>query len=106
MSDQTDSNCPQSDEPELLVEALPTRPGPSPELWQAGWRLTNRGSEPLELQEAWVPHGRFRAEAETLSPPLLLAPGESRSYSRLVRCDELPGTEVENAFLIVRGVSA
>src|SRR4051794_144720 len=102
MTSNNASEC----EPELLVESLPTQAGPSPGLWQASWRLTNWGSASLELLESWLPHGRFRAEAETLSPPLVLAPSESRSYSRLVRCDELPGTELENAFLIHRGVLA
>ncbi len=66
------------------------------------WQIENRGDRSLTLLAAWLPHGSFRAPERTLEPPIRLAPGESARLDMLARCDEAPGTAVENAFVILR----
>jgi hypothetical protein len=72
-----------------------------PERWRVTWLITNEGSDPLALQAAWIPHGRFRGDGRLpLSGDL---PAESsRRLSFDVTAAEPPGTVVENAFLILR----
>ena len=55
----------------------------------------------VELFTARVPHGKFRSEERNFEPPLKILGGESGRVQMLVRCDELAGTVVENAFLIL-----
>ena len=88
--------------PRLLVEPAGCRAESSPDHWLAAWRIRNLSRQPLELVEAWAPHGRFRAAARPLGPDLKLLPGESASLELTVTCREPPGTVVENAFLILR----
>lgn len=65
------------------------------------WRVLNEGVEPLELLDAWLPHGRFRAERRPFAPGLSLAQGETKRLEFAVACEEEPGTVVENAFVIL-----
>jgi hypothetical protein len=66
------------------------------------WTIENASAEVMQIEEAWVPHGRFRAERERYDPPLQLVPGEMARLDFNVAFDEKPGVEVENAFVIVR----
>jgi hypothetical protein len=70
--------------------------------WPVAWTIQNASAELVQIEEAWVPHGRFRAERERYDPPLQLAPRESARLDFEVAFDEEPGIEVENAFVIVR----
>ena len=56
----------------------------------------------MTLQAAWQPHGRFRAAERTLSDAPRLAPGDATELVLPVAFDEPAGTEVENAFVILR----
>ncbi len=47
-----------------------------------------------------LPHGRFRSGEKQLEAILL--PRNNAQLEFQVRCDELPGTIVENAFLILQ----
>ena len=56
----------------------------------------------MQLLEAWLPHGRFRAEAVPLTGHPPLAAGTSVRLAFTVRFDEPHGELVENAFVILR----
>ena len=66
-----------------------------------GWRIQNVGTPRLEVTETWLPHGRFRAERQSMEPALRVEPGQSVELTFDVACREDPGTVVENAFLIL-----
>ena len=69
--------------------------------WRVTWEILNLLDEPLLLEDAWVPHGRFRGEGHTRLD-LALPPHASSHLQLPVSADERPGTVVENAFLILR----
>ncbi len=70
--------------------------------WGVAFEVRNEGDAPVELLEAWLPHGRFRAEAVPLSEQPLLASGASVRLEFTVGFDEPTGELVENAFMILR----
>jgi hypothetical protein len=72
--------------------------------WQVSWLVTNDGPESLALEAVWIPHGRFRGEGRM---PLSVGvdPGRSAQLTFSVTAREEAGTSVENAFLILRGIS-
>jgi len=72
--------------------------------WRVVFEVRNAGDRPVELLEAWLPHGRFRAEAVSLSEQPLLASGASTQLTFTVGFDEPPGEIVENAFVILRAL--
>jgi hypothetical protein len=69
--------------------------------WTAAWLLHNAGAQPLELEAAWIPHGRFRGDGR-LPLAVVIDPGASHELEFAVTAEEPPGTIVENAFLILR----
>ena len=73
----------------------------APGRWRVEWRLTNLLHEPLSLQDAWLPHGRFRGDGH-MPQDLRIAPGSDHYLGLFVRAEEAPGTVVENAFLILQ----
>ena len=73
-----------------------------PGAWRVAFEVRNAGGEPVELLEAWLPHGRFRAEAVPLTAHPPLASGASARLEFTVGFDEPPGELVENAFVILR----
>ena len=94
--------------PSLTVSRVSCRPvaGASREpsdgrRWVATWVLHNAGNQPLELEAAWIPHGRFRGEGR-LPLSAQISAGASQELAFVVTADEVPGTVVDNAFLIVR----
>ena len=69
--------------------------------WRVSWRLQNRATERLCVEDAWVPHGRFRGEGH-VSLGTQLEPGGSHRLELKVWAQETPGTVVQNAFLILQ----
>jgi hypothetical protein len=69
--------------------------------WEITWLLTNDGPESLDLEAAWIPHGRFRGEGRLALSGDLHA-GASTQLIFSVTAREGAGTSVENAFLILR----
>jgi hypothetical protein len=69
--------------------------------WRVAWRVHNEGRTALSLNDAWIPHGRFRGDGHI---PLseTIGPGEATLISFTVTGDEPPNTVVENAYLILR----
>jgi hypothetical protein len=64
-------------------------------------RIHNDASGALQLDDAWLPHGRFRGEGHVALNTEVPA-GESRVVELTVSAAEPPGTIVENAFLVLR----
>ncbi|MBI3057806.1 MAG: hypothetical protein HYY81_00615 [Deltaproteobacteria bacterium] len=62
----------------MHVEQASRNRGAEPNCWLVAWRVRNLGQRPLQILSGRLPHSRFRA------------------------CSELPGTIVENAFIILR----
>ena len=86
----------------LLVEPAACQAGPEPGRWLITWRIQNCGTEPLRLLEAWLPHGQFWGERQAFTPIIELSSEENTLLERAVTCIEPPGSEIENAFLILR----
>ena len=70
------------------------------ECWNIGWRITNRGAQPLSVLAAHLPHGQFKSEEVRFAPRLDLAPGANEQFQTSVRCHEPSGLVTENAFVI------
>lgn len=88
--------------PRLEVEVLGCRPGSEAGQWRAAWRIWNRGDEPASVLAAWHPHGKFRGAQNVIEPPISVQPGDYGGLQTAVRCTEPPGSEIENAFLVLR----
>jgi hypothetical protein len=82
------------------------RHGASADRWMVGWSIVNLGDAPLTILAARAPHGKFRADEKEFTPPVELASNQSGRIELEVLSSEAGGGEVENAFLILRVVSA
>jgi hypothetical protein len=89
------------DPPRLRIDVADCRPADRPGAWHVSWRLTSEDERPLQVQEAWVPHGRFRGEHRQALHHVV-PEGETSVVELIVRAQEAAGTVVENAFLILR----
>jgi hypothetical protein len=69
--------------------------------WRVAWTVRNEDARPVSLEDAWIPHGRFRGEGH-IRVNALIEPHSSSRLAFSVATDEVPGTVVENAFLILR----
>jgi hypothetical protein len=69
--------------------------------WRVAWLVHNDGSSPLRLEDAWIPHGRFRGEGH-VPLQMNIEPGAASDIELSVSSAEPPGTVVENAFVILR----
>jgi hypothetical protein len=69
--------------------------------WRVAWLVHNDGSSPLRLEDAWLPHGRFRGEGH-VAVERKIEPGAASHIELSVSSAEPPGTVVENAFVILR----
>ncbi len=87
--------------PQVGVEQVAQHPEPTSGRWRIAWRMQNLGRQPLQLLAVRLPHSRFRSEERELTPASVLLPDERARLECSVACSELPGTVVENAFLIV-----
>jgi len=87
--------------PAVRIEVEHAQPGAYSRQWRVAWRITNLGAQPLQLDDAWIPHGRFRGEGH-IPLTLSVGQGDSRRIELNVAADEPPGTIVENAYLILR----
>ena len=92
----------QSERPWLEVEQAGVSAGDSQGQWFAAWHVENRSMGPVRLLNGWLPHAQFRGEEQVFEGQGTLAPGESTSVKLQVRCQEPPGTEFTNAFIIMQ----
>ena len=88
--------------PRLLIEAAHCRAGTAQGQWLAAWRIHNLGREPIVLLSTWLPHDKFAHPRQGIDPSVQLAPGGSTVLELPVACHELPGSVVENAYVILR----
>ena len=88
--------------PRVLVEQASRRAGSASDQWLVTWQVQNLGQQPLQLLAARLPHSRFRSAERELVPRPQVLPGEHARLEFSVACSGLPGTVVENAFLILR----
>jgi hypothetical protein len=88
--------------PRLLIEAAHCHAGTAQGQWLAAWRLHNLERDPVGLLSTWLPHDKFANPHQGIDPPVQLAPGGSTMLELPVACHELPGSVVENAYIILR----
>jgi hypothetical protein len=88
--------------PSLQVEPTGHRAGLSPDQWIVAWHIRNTGHHPVQIEQVWLPHGKFRSPQRQLLPSVELAPGGVFDLELPVTFGEPPGNQVENAFLIFR----
>ena len=69
--------------------------------WRVTWLITNVSPATLRVEDAWVPHGRFRGDGH-IGLALEIGSGGSAPLELAVRALEPVGTVVENAFVILR----
>ena len=88
--------------PLIDVKQISQSSGSDFNTWKVNWRIGNLGRHPLRLLSARLPHGRFRGKEIIITEIKEIGPRDSTHIELTVLCKELPGTEVENAFLILR----
>src|SRR3954449_3603420 len=98
----TGPNTEANEAPEIALEQRAAHRAASEDGWFVTWRITNRTTDLIRLDSAWLPHGQFRGERTEISPALALGPGRSADLEMVARWDEAASV-VENAFLIVTG---
>jgi hypothetical protein len=76
---------------------MPGRPG----RWRVAWRFHNGEPIPLEIHNAWVPHGQFRGDGR-VSLAIVVDGGGAARVELPVAASEAPGSVVRNAFLILQ----
>jgi len=89
-------------EPHVGLEQVSCVSCSAPNLWRIAWEVQNLGEKRLEVLSGRLPHGKFRSEEQEFNPGLEVPPNHSAELEFTVKCGEKPGTEVENAFLILR----
>jgi hypothetical protein len=66
--------------------------------WRTTWRIASTHPEAVRVVAAVAPHSKFRGET---SLDLTLRGKRSRTFPLVVRVDGTPGSQIENAFVIV-----
>jgi hypothetical protein len=66
--------------------------------WRTSWRVVNEDPLAVRVIEAVAPHAQFRGET---SLDLEVPGGEAATFPLVVRVDGPPGSEIENAFVIL-----
>jgi hypothetical protein len=89
-------------EPRVEVEMAGAGTTGAADRWRTVWKIQNVGAAPLQILSARLPHGKFRSEEKKLAPPLDVPSNETGRIEIDARCGEPAGSEVENAFVILR----
>src|SRR5581483_640261 len=87
--------------PSVAIDVVSRERTADPALWNIAWAVRNLTDAPLEVLQAWLPHGRFRSARRDLEPPLMIASSDAATLAFPVSCGEEPGTVVENCFVIL-----
>jgi hypothetical protein len=87
--------------PPVRIEVLSCERGDTAGQWRVTWLVHGMVRCPLVIEDAWVPHGRFRGEGHVV-PGLEIGPGGTARLTLALTSAEAAGTVVENAFLIFR----
>ena len=86
----------------MVVDQLSRVRSASPDRWLVAWQIKNLGQKTLKILSARLPHSRFRCDERKFDTAVAVGPEESARLELPVKCEERPGTVVENAFLILR----
>ena len=87
--------------PQVRIDVEWCRPEAASGRLRVVWGVHNDGPDQLRLEDAWIPHGRFRGDGH-LPLSVVIDPGASARLEFVVSASEAPLTVVENAFLILR----
>jgi len=85
----------------VRISVLGCEPDEARGRWHVRWQVANVCNGPVVLEDAWVPHGRFRGDGHVLLDAAI-SPGGWHVLELGVSASEPPGTVVDNAFLILR----
>jgi hypothetical protein len=66
--------------------------------WRTSWRVVNEDPVAVRVIEAVAPHSQFRGETPL---DLEVRAGEAATFALVVHADGAPGSEIENAFVIL-----
>ncbi len=88
--------------PKIELTSSRVEPRAEPTEWDVTWAVRNVGPDPIEVREAWLPHGRFRGPRRAFTPPVRIGPAVEAELTFPVTCAEEPGAVVENGFVIFR----
>ena len=89
-------------EPRVSIEVVDCRPVPDrPGRWRVAWLFRNDEPTPVEIHDAWVPHGQFRGDGH-VPLAIVVEHGGAARVELAVAAAEAPGTVVRNAFLILQ----
>ena len=91
-------------EPKMALRQVAATRNGVMEDWHVHWEVENRGTKPLKILAARLPHGQFKSQDIRFEPPLDLPPGGSERFQTSVRCNEPSGMVTENAFVILHVV--
>lgn len=89
--------------PEIALKQVAAGNGAT-ECWTIGWEVENRGTKPLKLLAARLPHGQFKSEELRFEPALELPPDGREKFEISVHCNEPSGLVTENAFVIFHAI--
>jgi hypothetical protein len=89
------------DEPKISVEEIRRSKEVERGRWLFGWRIKNLTQQPTKFLAAQCPHGKFRSGEKIFEPAIYAAGGKNATVEMSVFCNELAGTIIENAFLIL-----
>jgi hypothetical protein len=89
------------DSPEIAVEGTHRSRGKEPGSWLFGWQILNLTGELLRLIAARFPHGKFKSGEHRFQPWIEIERRGDAKIELPVWCNEAPGSEVENAFLLL-----
>ena len=93
----------QEREPQIALRQVAAGDGAT-EYWTIAWEVENRGTEPLKLLTARLPHGQFKSEELRFEPALELSPDGLEKFEVSVHCNEPSGFVTENAFVIFHAI--
>ncbi|MBV9582141.1 MAG: hypothetical protein JO057_26455 [Chloroflexi bacterium] len=85
----------------VRVQVASCQPAAEAGHWEVTWLVHNDADEPVQLEDAWIPHGRFRGPGH-VRLSVRIEPRTAGRVHSSVAADEPAGTIVRNAFLILR----
>ena len=87
--------------PQIRVEQVGRCASVESGRWLAEWRVENLTADMIELLAARAPHGKYRSRENEFQPRVKISGSQSARIQLAVSCEEAPGVDIENAFLIL-----
>jgi len=92
---------PEAEQPRVLIEPGPCRPGTEHGEWLTSWRIRNLSAHRLDVQAARLLFDRFRSSEPNLAASVRIGAGASGDLEIKARCAEPAGTVLKSPFLIL-----